>query len=96
MESFRHLAGNAGDLTRDTLFGAAMFEDQARFERKTLFQENQRTVIAYAERDDFDCYWFSLQRNVNTGTNAKENPVAPTPLLAGNLLLLGQCNCFNR
>jgi len=95
MESFRHLAGNAGDLTHDTLLGAAMFEDEPRFERKTLFQENKRTVIAYAERNDFERFRFSLQCYMNTGTYAEKNTMASASLLAGNLLLLGQCGCSN-
>lgn len=84
VKSFRHLARDPRHFARDTLFRAAVLENQPRIAGKALAKHNQRAVIADAECHCLEAHRLSLQCNMNACSHAQENPVAAAALFSGN------------
>lgn len=83
VKAFGHRLGAANHFAGDAFFGAGVLEDQAGSERQALLQDEERAIVIDADRGGFKGGGFTLQGDMDAGTDAQENALAAAPVVTG-------------
>ena len=84
MKTFRHFTRGANYFAGDALVRTRVFQNNARFGRKTVFQNDRCALRIDAERKSVQRGRISLKRDMNPGANAQQDSLAALAILRGN------------
>ena len=84
VKAFGHGLRAANDFAGDTFLGSGMFEDELGGDRKALFQDQQRAVVADADGGGIESGLLALQGDMNAGTDAEKDPLTATAFVGGD------------